>query len=324
MAGEQTTPVGPGRGRRSRRDSSRVLGCEPVQRGEGIIPAAQAPSTVAQRAGAAPAPHIGPQSHSLMPLLSEPCLRRALRQCGRRASAPGADGMTWGQLRRQASILLPCLAGQLADGTWQPGQVRDVVMPTYTGKQMHTFIPPVLDRLVHRTLRNAIEPVLEARAFRDWVSGFRPRRNRITSLRQAAVHHQAGFRWVADLDVATVSEGATVEEVIDWHAEHIHDGTFLARLRTALAAMPSPIAPGSGLAPMLINLRLSQVDKKLSGLRVVRFADNYAAFARTREEAQEAFYTISDALLLLRLRPNETKSRIRDDANVEDLFLIGG
>lgn len=189
--------------------------------------------------------------------------------------------MTWGQLRRQASTLLPRLAAQLADGTWYPGPVRDVVMPTYTGKQMHTFIPPALDRLVHRALRNVIEPVLEARAFRDWVSGFRPRRNRITSLRQAAVYHQAGFRWVADLDVASVSEGATVEEVIDWHAEHIHDGTFLARLRTALAAMPSPIAPGSGLAPMLINLRLSQVDKKLSGLRVVRFADNYVAFART-------------------------------------------
>jgi RNA-directed DNA polymerase len=156
------------------------------------------------------------------------------------------------------------------------------------------------------------------------VSGFRPRRNRITSLRQAAVYHQVGFRWIADLDVASVSEGTTVEEVIDWHAEHIHDGALLARLRTALAAMPSPIAPGSGLAPMLINLRLAQVDKKVSGLRVVRFADNYVAFARTREEAHEAFYAISDALLLLRLRPNEAKSRIREDANVEDLFLIGG
>ena len=88
--------------------------------------------------------------------------------------------------------------------------------------------------------------------------------------------------------------------------------------------MPSPIAPGSGLAPMLINLRLSQVDNRVCELRVVRFADNYVAFARTREEAQEAFYAISDALLLLRLRPNETKSRIRRDANVEDLFLIGG
>lgn len=326
MAGEELgSPAGPGRGRRSPRHDSRVLGCEPVQRGEGIVPAAQALSTVAQRAGTTPAPSAaGPQSHALMPLLSESHLRRALRQCGRRASAPGADGMTWGQLRREARTALPQLAIELAEGTWQPGPVRDVQLPTYTGKQLHTAIPTARDRLVHRALRNAVEPVLEANAFRDWVSGFRPRRNRITSLRQAAVYYQAGFRWVADLDVASVSEGATLEEVIDWHAEYIHDGTFLARLRSALAAMPSPIAPGSGLAPMLINLRLSQVDKKVSGLRVVRFADNYLAFTRTRADAQEAFYAISDALLSLRLRPNEVKSRIREDVNVEDLFLIGG
>lgn len=322
---ELGSPAGPGRGRRSPRHGSRVSGCEPVQRGKGIVPAAQAPSTVAQQATTPPALSVsGPQSHSLMSQLSEPYLRRALRQCGRRASAPGADDMTWGHLRREARVMLPQLAIELANGTWQPGPVRDVQLLTYTGKQMHTFIPTVRDRLVHRALRNALEPVLEASAFRDWVSGFRPRRNRITSLRQAAVYHQADFRWVADLDVASVSEGATVDEVVDWHAEYIHDGTFLARLRTALAAMASPIAPGSGLAPMLINLRLSQVDKMVSGLRVVRFADNYVAFARTREEAQEAFYTISDALLQLRLRPNEAKSRIRDDANVEDLFLIGG
>lgn len=259
-----------------------------------------------------------------MPLLAEPHLRRALRECGRRASAPGTDGMTWGQLRREAGRVLPQLAQDLVAGAWRPGPLREVQIPTYTGKQMPTFIPPVLDRVVHRAMRNALDPVLEAQAFRGWVSGFRPGRNRMTALRQAAVYHRAGYRWVADLDVASVSEGATVKEVIDWLAEHVHDGTFLARLRTALTAMPSPIAPGSGLAPLLINLRLSQVDKIVADLRIVRFADNYVAFAQTQEEALQAFFAISDALLRLRLQPNETKSRIRASANVEDLFLIGG
>jgi hypothetical protein len=177
---------------------------------------------------------------------------------------------------------------------------------------------------VHRALRNAIEPILEARVFADWVSGFRPRRNRITALRQASAHYAVGLEWVADIDVAAVSEGASVEEVVDWHAEHIHDGTFLARVRTALGGMPSPLAPGSGLAPLLINLRLSQVDRLVSGFPVVRFADNYAAFCHTRAAAQQAFGAISAALLRYRLRPNETKSRIRAEANIEDLFLIEG
>lgn len=325
MSGEgQTSVEGLGRGRRSPGCGPRVLGCGPVLHGAGIVPAAQATMTVAHTAASESTDPEPPQTHSLMPKLSERHLRHALRQCGRRASAPGADGMSWAQLRATADSRLPALAQQLADGSWTPGHVREVAMPTYTGKRMITYVPTVLDRTVQRALRNVIEPVLEAQVFRDWVSGFRPGRNRITALRQAANYRNRGLGWVADLDVATVSEGADLDEVVNWHAEHIHDGTFLARLRTALSAMPSPIAPGSGLAPMLITLRLSQVDAMLSSLRVVRFADNYTAFARTRDEAQDAFYAISDALLLLRLRPNETKSRIRENTNVEDLFLIGG
>lgn len=321
---DDITLTRPGRGRRSPGHGSRVSGCEPDIGGGGIVPTAQALPTLAPHARPVPPSPVVVQSHSLMPLLAEKHLRRALRQSGRRGSAPGADRMTWAELRRQAPELLPLLARQLAEGTWRPGELREVLIPTYTGKQMHTAVPTVLDRLVHCALRNAIEPILEARAFPDWVSGFRPRRNRITALRQAATHCEAGLRWVADVDVASVSEGVTIEEVVDWHAQHIRDGSFLDRLRTALAKMPHPIAPGSGLAPLLINLRLSEVDQRLGGLHVVRFADNYTAFTSNRVEAQDAFNSISDALLLSRLRPNEAKSRIRARANVEDLFLIGG
>ncbi|WP_233439912.1 reverse transcriptase domain-containing protein [Lentzea atacamensis] len=264
------------------------------------------------------------QAHSLMSLLDEKHLRTALRHCGRRTSAPGADRMTLGELRRRSAELLPRLAGQLAEGTWQPGPVREVPFPTYTGKPMTVCVPTMIDRLVHRALRNAIEPILETRVLADWVSGYRPRRNRITALRHAAAHVAAGLRVVADVDVASVSEDATVEEVVDWCAQHVHDGTFLERVRTALAALPYPIAPGSGLAPLLINLRLSRSDALLGGLRVVRFADNYAAFAADETEAHAAFTVIAEALARFGLRPNESKSRVRARANVEDLFLIGG
>ncbi|WP_285500695.1 reverse transcriptase domain-containing protein [Actinokineospora sp. NBRC 105648] len=271
-----------------------------------------------------PSPVPVVQTHSLMPMLSEKRLRAALRQCGRRASAPGADRMTLAELRRRAPDLLPALARDLAGGTWKPGPLREVCIPTYTGKQMLTTVPTMIDRLVHRAMRNAIEPILETRVLKDWVSGFRPHRNRITALRAAAQHHAAGFRSVADVDVASVSEGTTVDEVIDWCAKHIHDGSFLSRMRVALAAMPYPIAPGSGLAPLLINLRLSRVDNLLDELRIVRFADNYAAFTLDHRSAHGAFATITGALAEFGMRPNESKSRVRARVNVEDLFLIGG
>jgi hypothetical protein len=72
---DMTAPEGPGRGRLSRSPGSRVLGCEPVERGEGIVPDAQAGNTVAHAPTAAPPVHADLlQSHSLMPFLSEPHL----------------------------------------------------------------------------------------------------------------------------------------------------------------------------------------------------------------------------------------------------------
>jgi hypothetical protein len=88
-------------------------------------------------------------------------------------------------------------------------------------------VPPVIDRLVHRAMRNTIEPTLEAHAFQDWVSGFRPGRSRITAVNGPTPGRRA----------------PAVDEAVTWHAEHIHDGAFLARLPTALAACPNRSPP---------------------------------------------------------------------------------
>lgn len=315
---------GPEWGRRSHSDA-RVLGCASKSRGSGIVPATQTAQSLAH--AESPSPACGaqrPQSHSLMPLLTVKHLRRALRQCGRRGSSPGVDRMTWRELRQRARVLLPDLATRIAVDMWCPSPCRLVTVPTYSGKQMSTAIPTVVDRLVHRALRNAAEPVLEAHAFADWVSGYRPGRNRLTALRQANAYLEAGYGWVCDIDAARVSEGVFVDEAVDWFAEHIQDGTFLRLVSTALDALPSPVIPGSGLAPMLINLRLSHVDRHLRGMRVVRFGDNYCAFAATHDEAMKSWWRISDALRAARLEPNAEKSRIRRRANADDLFLIDG
>jgi hypothetical protein len=98
-------------------------------------------------------------------------------------------------------------------------------------------------------------------AFRDWVSGYRPRRNRITALSQVMAHMAAGRTIVADIDVAP-----RIGRVRRPGGDRVAGGlrqrrTFLALFRTVLSGPPEPIAPGTGLAPLLINLRLSRVPR---------------------------------------------------------------
>lgn len=232
--------------------------------------------------------------------------------------------MTWAAYRRGMTTRIRKLSAALREGSWRPGPLRTVWLTTFTGKQFAAVVPTVEDRIVHRAMRAVIEPILERRAFADWVAGYRPGRNRLTALRIAMRHLDHGLTAVADLDVAAVSAGASADEVTDWLAEHVQDGTFLSRFRQALAALPEPLAPGSGLAPLLLNLRLSRVDTRLNDLAVVRFADNYCAFTATETEARLAFTHITGALRAEGLRPQPRKSQVRLRANAEDLFLIAG
>jgi hypothetical protein len=281
-----------------------------------IVPAAQTAGSVTH----APVP-----SHSLMPLLvQQRRLRQAARSCMRRASAPGADRVTWAGYRQGLDERLARLSQRLAEGTWVPGPLRIVEVSTFTGKRIEVVIPTVEDRIVHRALRACLDLVLESGVLAEFVSGYRPRRNRVTAVAQAARHVAAGCRWVADVDVADASGGASVDDAVGWVAACVHDGTFLQRVRTALAGLPQPVAPGSGLSPTLLNLRLRPVDVALADLMVVRFCDNYCAFAASSPEASKAFARIEGALAGVGLMPSLSKSRVRHGVNPEDLFLIGG
>jgi RNA-directed DNA polymerase len=263
-----------------------------------------------------------PAAHTLMPLITDPArLKRTARACMRRPAAPGADGVTWARYRDGLDARIDDLARLLREGTWQPGPVRTVIMPSW-GKNLTLAIATVEDRIVHRALRLAAEPVLEHDAYPPWMYGWRPRAGRVEAVAAACAHLRGGRRWVADLDVAAATSGAGPEETISWLARWISDGSYLTLARRIIESLPAPLAPGSGLTPMLTNLRLARVDEQLAGLLVVRLTDNYTAFCDSPAAARAAARVITDALAACGLAPSDAKSKVWRP-NPEDLYLAG-
>jgi hypothetical protein len=238
----------------------------------------------------------------------------------RSSGAPGADGLSWKQYRHGLHDRIDDLSRRLSHHRWQPGPLREEQLEL-TDKSLSMVIPTVEDRIVHRALRHCVEPVLEAAAYHDWVYGWRPRRDRVDALTHAATMILSR-PWVADLDVAAATAGATLEDTIDGVARYVSDGSVLAVLRSALAALPQPLAPGSGLTPMLTNLRLVPADGHLADLSVLRVTDNYAVLTADEGSAAHAFARVTDALAASGLRANPRKSKIWRP-NAEDLFLAG-
>ena len=262
------------------------------------------------------------QTHSFMPLLVHPRhLTQAARGCMRTTSSPGADGITWHDYRVGLHDRLAHLAARLRDDSWRPGPIRQVSWPS-ADKHLCVAIPTVEDRIVHRAIRRCVEPILEAHAYPAWMFGWRPGRGRIHALTYAQHQGITSPCWVADIDIAHATAGGTVEQAVGWLAQWIHDGSFLATVRHALEGLPSPLAPGSGLTPLLTNLRLLRIDHMLTEITVVRVTDNYVIFCIGRHEAQRAFDHLAQVLSEAALQPNPAKSKIWRP-NLEDLFLAG-
>ena len=251
-------------------------------------------------------------------------LKRAARESMRRRSSPGTDRQTWNDYREKFSENLIRLADQLSANEWVPSQPIEKEITSITGKQFSIFIPTVEERIVHRAIRNIVEPILDIEALQDFVSGFRKGRNRMTALRQASLHlRELEPCHVFDADVKQVSASATPEDVAIWLSRWISDSNFLSLVKKALGVFPTAMAPGSGLAPLLINLRLSRADEQLPPCPVVRFCDNYCFFGNLSEVSLMA-EELRSALSAIGLSINERKSSFRIAPNPEDLFLIDG
>lgn len=261
-------------------------------------------------------------AHSLMrQAVSERALKRAARQCMGRTGSPGADGMTWRAFRQGMPARIEALSTALSEGSWRPGPLRIKEFDAW-GKRHTVTIPTVTDRIVHRALRNAVEPVLERDAYPPWMFGWHRRAGRPLAVAAAARHLHAGLPWVADIDVAAASHGVTLEDAITSVARFVHDGSVLSLLRRILTALPDPLAPGSGLSPMLTNLRMTPVDQQLTGWTAVRMTDNYTLFAATQPEAEAAYRHLTGLLTAHGMKPAPAKSKIWRP-NPEDLYAAG-
>ncbi|WP_153485515.1 reverse transcriptase domain-containing protein [Streptomyces katsurahamanus] len=252
---------------------------------------------------------------------TERALKRAARQCMGRAGAPGGDGMSWRAFRQDMPARITTLAASLADGAWRPSPHRILEFDAW-GKRHTVTIPTVGDRIVHRAVRNAIEPVLAQRAYPPWMYGWRSRAGRPLAVAAAARHLADGNRWVVDIDVAAASTGVGLEDAIGSVARFVHDGSLLTVVRRILTALPDPLAPGSGLSPLFTNLRMTPVDHRLGGHLVVRMTDNYTVFCPTRPAAEEVWSYLADLLADHGMTPATAKSKIWRP-HAEDLYAAG-
>lgn len=237
------------------------------------------------------------------------------------------DGMEVAELRTYLTDHKVGLIRQILAGLYLPSAIKGVEIPKKNGKVRLLGIPTVVDRWLQQAVSQQLAVHFEY-TFEDYSYGFRPKKNLQQAVRQSLKYINDGYQDIVDIDLAKffdevphykvlqliynkVKCKSTLKLIRKWLRAPIWKGNRLVKRRKGLPQ-------GSPLSPLLSNILLDQLDKKLTnrGLKWIRYADDFSIYAESRSEARkvgnEIYLYLKDKL---DLPINRVKSGIRRPSN---------
>lgn len=247
-------------------------------------------------------------------------LKRALRRVTANKGAPGIDGMTVEELTPYLKAHWPRLRGELLESRYVPQTVRAVDIPKSGGGTRRLGVPTVLDRFIQQAVLQVLTPVFDP-AFSESSFGYRPGRSAQGAVAAGRRHVEAGFRWVADLDVEKFFDRVNHDVLMARVARKVKDKRLLKLIRAFLNAgimVEGIVEPrdegtpqGGPLSPLLSNILLDELDKELErrGHRFCRYADDCNVYVGSKVAGERVMDSLGRFLeKRLRLRLNRDKS----------------
>jgi group II intron reverse transcriptase/maturase len=255
-------------------------------------------------------------------VVEEGNLRLAARRVRQNRGSPGIDGMEVEDLPHWLEGNWERLRQELLTGTYQPQPVKRVEIGKRGGGVRQLGIPTVVDRMIQQMILQVLQPRIDP-TFSEHSYGFRPGRSaRHGGVRRAQAYVQEGRRWVVDVDLEKFFDRVNHDILLSRLAKRIRDKRMLRLIRRYLEAgvMVHGVVverwegtpQGGPLSPLLANLLLDEVDKELEkrGHAFVRYADDGNVYVRSERAARDVRETLRRLYAKLRLRVNESKSRI--------------
>lgn len=226
------------------------------------------------------------------------CVRKVTQQNAGR-NTPGIDKVV---------VKTPAARGKLVDEMsiftpWKAKPARRVYIPKSNGKKRPLGIPVIKDRCLQAMVKNSIEPEWEAK-FEITSYGFRPGRSCHDAIEKifSLARPNKKKKWVVDADIKgafdninhdfllnTIGKVPGRELIKQWlKAGYMEQGIF--------HETESGTPQGGVVSPLLLNIALHGMETAIGvkydyrgysiGKRaIVRYADDFAAFCESKEDA---------------------------------------
>ena len=252
------------------------------------------------------------------------------------AGGRGVDNITIERFAKDCSRGLLDLKEQLRTARYQPLPVKRVWIPKPgTTQQRPLGIPVVRDRIVQTALRMVVEPIFEHR-FAEHSYGFRPGRGCKDALRRVQALLDEGHTWIVDADLKSYFDTIPKDRLMSRVAERIADSRMLALIRSYLdqevmeeltrhEPTERGTPQGAVISPLLANIYLDPLDHLLavSGVEMVRYADDFVLLCRSAEEAKAALARVQTWVEENGLTLHPEKTRLVDATQPGGFDFLG-
>lgn len=256
-------------------------------------------------------------------------LRAGWARVWRNAGAAGGDGQTVEAFQRAVVQRLAELQRDLANGRYEPGPYRRVMIPKQgraeAGRNERPLdIPCVRDRVAQTAATLVLAPLLD-REFEDASFAYRAGKSVQQAVRRVEALSRQGFVHVVDADIERFFERVSHDVLLRRLGQSMSAGplTELISLwlehggkqdRQTGRQAGRGLAQGSPLSPVLANLYLDELDEQFAkkDVRLIRFADDFVLLARSQSGAEAALDRVERLLADQGLTLNRDKTRVTD------------
>jgi RNA-directed DNA polymerase len=254
-------------------------------------------------------------------------IMRAYHQVVSNKGSAGVDGMTVKELYVHLTKNREQIVSGIRGNRYLPQAILGVEIPKSNGKVRLLGVPTVTDRLLQQAVGQILAIKFEME-FEDYSYGFRPNRNAQQAVLKAQDYINSGHHHIVDIDLKSffdevdhclmlqllyrkVKCSITLRLIRKWLRAPIEINGKLTKRRKG-------VPQGSPLSPLLSNIILNELDKKLEeqGLHYVRYADDFSIYTKSEYTARKAGNNIYLFLKdKLKLPINREKSGIRKPVN---------
>jgi len=256
--------------------------------------------------------------------LSNDAIRRAWRNsrdATTKPGAPGVDGVRAHQFATDLAAHAERIRQDIRGGAFRFSRLRLARVLKDSGTYRILAIPTVRDRLVQRAILRHLESDARFKPSSGISYGFARQRTLAEALHKALELRQTRT-WVLKCDIVRFFDRiprdelkALIKREVGWKiiagllCEAVDCELQLSTIEDRDLVLQNGVQTGIGLrqgmpvSPMLSNLLLKRFDQRLEsrGIVAVRYADDIAVFARSREECFAALEDIREGLRKLEL-----------------------